>query len=114
MKFHKNKNKNKFSKICVCPKCGPYVRVMAEVWEAGSSGPFALEFLNQLNGDIKTAFTIKMHEPKEPCEIVRYYRCGHCDCFTGPPDLVPQSMLDDIEKCIDMDSELNTPKKKKQ
>mgnify|MGYP001229008441 CR=1 FL=1 len=65
------------------------------------------------NGKIKTTFTLKIHEPKEPCRIIRYYKCGHCDCFTGPPDLVPQSMLDDIDNHIIGTSSFVVPGKKK-
>lgn len=96
----KTKNKEKLVKIFTCPKCGPYVRIMAELWSVEEESMFALEFINHTKEEYETVFTIKMSEPKKPFSIERYYRCGHCDYYVGNPVSVPQSMLEDIENKI--------------
>ena len=113
MKYSKKNNQEKLVKIFTCPECGPYVRIMAELWSVEEDSPFALEFINQSNGKLETVLTIKLYEPKAPCRIIRYYRCGHCDSFTGPPDSVPFSMLDDIDNHITGNSSFFSPGKKK-
>ena len=112
MKYSKNNNQQKLVNIYTCPCCGPYVRIIAELWSLDEDSPFALEFINQSNGKLETVLTIKIYEPKEPCRIKRYFRCGHCDCFTGQPDFIPQSMLDDIENNITGDKAFIVPEKK--
>ena len=64
MEYSKKNNKEKLAKIFVCPKCGPYVRIMAELWSVEEDSPFALEFINQSNGKLETVLTIKLYEPK--------------------------------------------------
>ena len=108
----KTKNKEKLVKIFTCPKCGPYVRIMAELWSVEEGNMFALEFINQTKEEYETVFTIKMSEPKKPFSLERYYRCGHCDCYVGNPVSVPQSMLEDIENKITRDKALFVADKK--
>ena len=63
MEYSKENNLEKLTNVFICPECGPYVQIMVEVWAVGAGSPFALEFINQSIGEIKTAFTLKMYEP---------------------------------------------------
>ena len=61
----KQKDKENLVKIFTCPRCGPYVRIMAELWTVEEGNMFALEFINQTKEEYETVFTIKMSEPKK-------------------------------------------------
>tara|TARA_Y100000590_G_scaffold391212_1_gene467653 strand:+ start:1337 stop:1672 length:336 start_codon:yes stop_codon:yes gene_type:complete len=99
-KQRKNELIDKMDEILVCPDCGPFVRVMVELWESNGNEPFALEFINQRVGKIKIVYSIKLCEPKEPCMIIRYFKCGHCNYLIGSPKNIPQELIDDAMMVI--------------
>ena len=95
-----NTDSKDLGEVFICNECGPFTRVMCELWELNTDKPFAIEFINQKDGEIKTAYAIKLYEPKEPCRIIRYYKCGHCDCFLGEPETFPKDILDKAEHAL--------------
>ena len=81
----------------ICPKCGPFCRVMREVWQPGTESAIALEFINQRNNMVELAFTIhiKNRDPLKP--LLRYCRCGVCDTYVGKKKKLSKQFLEDFD-----------------
>ena len=60
-----------------CPKCGPFIQVMKEIWTKESDGPYKLEFIQHIDGKAKIIDKVKI-KSKPDGEHLEYSFCGKC------------------------------------
>ena len=95
----KMKDNQQDTKMYVCKKCGPFCRVMREIWQPGNDSAIALEFINQSEKKLDVAFTITIGGKKidEDKPVLRYARCGVCDSFLGEEQSLSTQFIEDFD-----------------
>ena len=61
----------------VCPNCGPYVRVFAEVLGEKAENPYAVELIEQGEHGLTVCDKLQLKPEKEE-ELSKIYHCGNC------------------------------------
>ena len=84
-------------RMYICPQCGPFCKVMREVWQPGTESPIGLEFINQGNNKVELALSIQIKEKDPSKPLLRYSRCGICDIYVGKPRKLSKLILDDFD-----------------
>jgi hypothetical protein len=73
-------DKNK--KVYFCPKCGPFIKVLKELWTSSSEGPYKIEFIHHINKNAEVVDEVEIKSRPEG-EKVEYSYCGKCNQLIG-------------------------------
>ena len=60
-----------------CQNCGPFVKVIKEVWARESDGPFKIEFIQHIDHVAVVVDEVEIKTRPEG-EVIEYNYCGHC------------------------------------
>jgi hypothetical protein len=78
-KNKKQPSSNKLEKIMfICPKCGPFNRVIIEHWMKGDDGPSHLDLIHHVNYTPHLIEKIYIRKPSDG-QLIAFAHCAECN-----------------------------------
>jgi len=78
--------------VLVCPCCGPFQRVLVELWPKDAEAPVALQLVQHTPDMGLVVFEEFELAPPPPVEMVPFFYCA--ECMTLMEDRIPMTWFD--------------------